>query len=202
MVFGQVVHLTIEKINRTAKEDPCSYVSNEAIEEWFYENCLAVEKTEHIYLSKKQQEIGIDQVKAYACTQRDKLGTVCEAEYAVSDVNSEYIIDGAIDMICKNGEGYDIYDFKTGKKEDVIENQHLFKQYQRQLITYASLFQRQTNKRIIMLHLYFMGDKTSNPIVSFPFSEDEAKNCIELFDQTVKNCIKRLRSWCLRSAIV
>ena len=128
MLFGTLVHETIEDIHRAAIRHEESEITHENIEKWFDANYSSLSKTEHSYLATQQLEAALKQVIRYADRQHGNWSTIQQAEVDVSLVKPDYIIDGKIDLIKGEGDTVEIVDFKSERKPDLEKSREKLEQ--------------------------------------------------------------------------
>ena len=99
MMFGILVHETIEDIHRAAIRGEVDKITNDNIATWFESNYNSLVKSEHTYLAEPQRNTALSQVERYAERMDGKWASVQQAEVNVSLVKEDYIIDGKIDLV-------------------------------------------------------------------------------------------------------
>lgn len=192
MLFGTLVHETIEDIHRAAIRHEESEITHENIEKWFNANYNSLSKTEHSYLAAQQLEAALKQVIRYADRQHGNWSTIQQAEVDVSLVKPDYIIDGKIDMIKGEGDTVEIVDFKSERKPDLEKSREKLEQYRRQLNIYAYLVEERTGKRVSRMNLYYTGEENGVPVVTFPYTKTAIEGTMAAFDDTVQHILKRI----------
>ena len=71
MVFGRLVHETIEDIHKAALRGESNIINEDNITGWFNTNYEAITLAEHSYLSESQRNVALRQVINYANKQKD-----------------------------------------------------------------------------------------------------------------------------------
>ena len=99
MLFGMLVHQTIEDIHRVVFRREERLIDAENITSWFDANYTSLTKSERTYLAEPQRNAALKQVLRYAERQDGQWHTLKEAEVSVSLVKPDYIIEGKIDLI-------------------------------------------------------------------------------------------------------
>ena len=191
MLFGTLVHETIEDIHRAAIRHEESEITHENIEKWFDANYSSLSKTEHSYLAAQQLEAALKQVIRYADRQHGNWSTIQQAEVDVSLVKPDYIIDGKIDLIKGEGDTVEIVDFKSERKPDLEKSREKLEQYRRQLNIYAYLVEERTGKKVSRMNLYYTGEENGVPIVTFPYTKTAIDGTMAAFDDTVQRILKK-----------
>lgn len=191
MLFGTLVHETIEDIHRAAIRHEESEITHENIEKWFDANYSSLSKTEHSYLAAQQLEAALKQVIRYADRQHGNWSTIQQAEVDVSLVKPDYIIDGKIDLIKGEGDTVEIVDFKSERKPDLEKSREKLEQYRRQLNIYAYLVEERTGKKVSRMNLYYTGEENGVPVVTFPYTKTAIEGTMAAFDDTVQHILKK-----------
>lgn len=200
MLFGTLVHETIEDIHRAALRHEESTITPKNISAWFNANYDSLSKLEHYYLADPQKEAALKQVQRYAERQNGNWSAIQQAEVDVSLVEPEYIIEGKIDLIKGEGDTVEIVDFKSEQKPDMEKMRDRIERYRRQLHIYAHLVEERTGKKVSKMHLYYTGEENSVPTISFPYTKTAIDGTMAAFDSTVKKIMHRDFSHCADDA--
>ena len=198
LIFGRLVHATIEDIHRAAIRKEEHLITKENIEKWFSANYTAISEAEKSYLDTKRQEAALDQVLRYAKRQQNQWERIKETEVDVSLVKENYILEGKIDLIKGEGNTVEIIDFKSEKKPQ-MEGEKL-ERYRRQLEVYAHLVEERTNYKVSKMQLYFTAEEGSVPEVSYNFQREAIDKTIQEFDAIVDAIQKKKFSGCSNNA--
>ena len=190
MVFGRLVHETIEDIHKAALRGESQIINEENITGWFNTNYESITLAEHSYLSESQRSVALRQVISYANRQKD-WSIIKEAEVDVSFVRPDYIIEGKVDLITGKDNTVEIVDFKSEQKPDVNFDNERLEHYRRQLNIYAYLVEQRTGHKVSKMHLYYTGEESSNPRISFPYTKTAIEGTIAAFDDTAKRIMKK-----------
>lgn len=186
MLFGVLVHETIEDIHRAALRHEEDTITRENVSRWFDSNYVSLTKTEHTYLAAPQKEAALKQVLRYVKNQHGDWSHIQQAEVDVSLVKPDYIIKGKIDLIRGEEEGtVEIVDFKAVKKPDVEIETELLERYHRQLNIYAHLVEGRTGQKVSRMHIYYTGEETGVPTITFPYTKSSVEDTLATFDDTV-----------------
>ena len=65
MLFGTLVHETIEDVHRAALRNETEKITKDNITSWFDSNYISLIKTEHGYLAEGQRKAALNQVLRY-----------------------------------------------------------------------------------------------------------------------------------------
>lgn len=191
MMFGTLVHETIEDIHRAAIRDEVELITKDNIASWFESNYNSLVKSEHTYLAEPQRNAALNQVERYAERMDGKWGTVQQAEVDVSLVKEDYIIDGKIDLV-KGADGtVEIVDFKSERKPDMVKMRERLEHYRRQLQIYAYLIEQRTGQKVSKMHLYYTGEENGNPMITYPYTRTAIEGTVAAFDDTVHKILRK-----------
>ncbi|MGR6544842.1 ATP-dependent DNA helicase [Paenibacillus tundrae] len=184
-LFGMLVHQTIEDIHKSVLKNEEHLISCDQIESWFNKNYKYLTKKERVYLAPQIQAVALNQILNYVERQEGKWSRIKEAEVDVSLVKENYILKGTIDLIQGENGTVEIVDFKSEKKPDLFHERDKLERYRRQLEVYAHLVEERTGQVVSKLHLYYTGEKDSNPYVTFKKNTKSIDQTIEAFDKIV-----------------
>lgn len=191
MLFGTLVHETIEDIHRAVLRHEENEVTHENIASWFNSNYESLSKSEHSYLATPQRDAALRQVLRYADRQGGDWSAIQQAEVDVSLVKPEYIIEGKIDLVKGAGDTVEIVDFKSERKPDIEKMRDRIERYRRQLHIYAYLVEQRTGKKVSKMNLYFTGEENSVPTITFPYTRSAIEGTMASFDDTVGHIMKK-----------
>ena len=99
ILFGTVVHQTIEDIHKTVLRGEEQKVTDEQISDWFHANYTHLSRQERLYLSSGGQQAALDHVLNYAHRERRTWDRLRETEVEVSLVKDTYLLKGHVDLI-------------------------------------------------------------------------------------------------------
>ena len=191
MLFGTLVHETIEDIHRAALRHEEQSITEENVSRWFDSNYVSLTKTEHTYLAGPQRDAALKQVLRYVTAQHGDWSHIQQAEVDVSLVKPEYIIEGKIDLIRGEGNTVEIVDFKAERKPDLERQRERLERYRRQLHIYAHLVEERTGQKVSRMHLYYTGEDGGVPTVTFPYTQTAVEGTMAVFDETVHKIMKK-----------
>ena len=109
----------------------------------------------------------------------------------MSLVKDDYILNGKIDLIKGEGDSVEIVDFKSEKKPDLVTEREKIDRYKRQLEVYAHIVEERSGKKVSKLHLYYTGEGSGNPYVSFGKDSSSIDTTMQSFDRVVHNIEKK-----------
>lgn len=191
MMFGTLVHETIEDIHRAAIRGETDQITNENITSWFESNYNSLVKSEHTYLAEPQRNAALGQVERYANRMDGKWETVQQAEVDVSLVKEDYIIDGKIDLVKGVDGTVEIVDFKSERKPDLVKMRDRLEHYRRQLQIYAYLIEQRTGQKVSKMHLYYTAEENGNPMITYPYTRTAVDGTVAAFDDTVHKILNK-----------
>lgn len=191
MLFGMLVHQTIEDIHRAVLRKEEHLINADNIAGWFDSNYTSLTTSERTYLAEPQRNAALKQVLRYAERQDSSWGLIQQAEVDVSLVKPDYIIEGKIDLIKGESNTVELVDFKSEKKPDIIKNAEQLEHYRRQLQVYAHLVEERTGQKVSKMHLYYTGEEGGVPTISYPYQKTAIDATIAAFDDTVHKILRK-----------
>ena len=186
MIFGTLVHQTIEDVHKTVLRGETERVTPAQVEAWFEVNYQNLVKKERVYLAPPTLQAALGHVLRYVERESSRWDRIQEAEVEISLVKDDYILTGNVDLLRGAQDTVEIVDFKSEKKPDLEKEQDRLRQYQRQLEVYAHLVEERTGQRVSRMHLYYTGEKSGNPYVSFQKDDKAIARTIASFDAVVQ----------------
>lgn len=185
ILFGTLVHQTIEDIHKAALRGKEDQINQGQIETWFNDNYLHISKKERIYLAPQTQQVALEQVMRYVDRQDGDWSHLREAEVEVALVKEDYILKGQIDLIAGHGGTVEIIDFKSEQKPDLTKEKERIKRYQRQLEVYAHVVEERMGVNVSAMHLYYTAEENGSPYVSFKKNPKSINGTIATIDAVV-----------------
>ena len=187
-LFGTLVHESIEDIHKAVLRGEPDTVTPDNITSWYNKNYNTLSKTLKTYLAPSQKAAALEQVHNYYERQKNDWDRIREAEVDVTLVKDTYILRGKIDLIRGEGETVEIIDFKSEwRKPNVndMEEREKLDRYKRQLEVYAHIVEEKTGYQVSRMHLYYTGEKSGTPYISYDYSKKAIDNTIKTFDNVV-----------------
>lgn len=191
MLFGRVVHQTIEDIHNAVLRGEEYLVTQENITSWFEANYTYLAQAERVYLAEPSRRAALGQVLRYAERQAGQWHRIRQAEVDVSLIETDYILDGTIDLVRGDDGTVEIVDFKTTRKPDLISDNETVERYRRQLHVYAHLVEERTGEKVSKMHLYYTAEEDGSPLISFPYTQTAIDGTIQSFDETVHKILSK-----------
>ena len=186
ILFGTLVHQTIEDIHKAVLRGEEQIVTEEQISHWFNANYTHLSRQERLYLSSGGQKAALDHILKYARRERGTWDRLRETEVKVSLVKEAYLLKGHVDLVRGEDDTVEIIDFKSEKKPDLISERARVDRYRRQLEVYAHIIEGRTGQKISRMHLYYTGENDSNPYVSFDKDTRSIDRTMATFDGIVE----------------
>ena len=185
MLFGTLVHQTIEDIHKTVLKGEGTRLHRSRSKSGSTSTTCCCPKKERVYLAPSSQKAALNHVMRYYERENKNWDRMKEAEVEISLVKDDYILKGNVDLIRGEGDTVEIIDFKSEKKLDMEEIKEKLKQYQKQLEVYAHLVEERTGQKVSRMHLYYTGEESGNPYVSFTKDDRSIGKTIARFDEVV-----------------
>lgn len=187
MLFGTLVHQTIEDIHKTVLRGEEGRLSPAQIAAWFDLNYTYLTKRERVYLTPQQKQIALNDVLRYYARHNGDWSRIREAEVDVSLVKDAYILSGTIDLIEGESNTVEIIDFKSERKPDVNhpEDRVRIDRYRRQLEVYAHIVEERTGRTVSKTHLYYTREESGVPTITWSKDHRSIDRTIEALDNVV-----------------
>ena len=187
ILFGTLVHQTIEDIHKTIIRGEEHRLSVARIEAWFDSNYAYLTKRERVYLAPVVKRAALEQVLRYYRRNEGHWERIKEAEVDVSLVKDDYILKGSVDLITGDDGTVEIVDFKSEKKLDVnnLRDREKLDRYRRQLEVYAHIVEERMAIEVSKTHLYYTSEESGSPYISFSKNSRSIERTIATFDGVV-----------------
>jgi DNA helicase-2/ATP-dependent DNA helicase PcrA len=187
ILFGTLVHQTIEDIHKTVLRGEAHKLSEGQIGAWFDSNYAYLTQRERVYLAPIVKRLALEHVLRYYTRKNGQWDDIREAEVDVSLLKDEYILTGKIDLIAGEGNTVELVDFKSEKKPDVtsLKDRDKLERYRRQLEVYAHLVEERLGLPVSKTHLYYTSEDSGNPRITFPKNTRSLENTVQTFDAVV-----------------
>ena len=188
ILFGTLVHQTIEDIHKTVLRGEEQKLSEAQIASWFDTNYIYLTKRERVYLAPVIKDVALEQVLRYYRRHDGDWSRVKAAEVDVSLVKDGYILKGSIDLIRGEDSTVEVIDFKSEKKPDVNlpKDRDKIDRYRRQLEVYAHIIEERTGLRVSKTHLYYTSEELGSPYISFDKNPKSIEKTIATFGDVVQ----------------
>ncbi len=188
ILFGSLVHQTIEDVHKTVLAGEADSITNEQIRRWLDSNYKSLSKATRTYLAPGTLNAVEDHVLRYVDRASRDWSAIEEAELRVALLKKEYILTGSIDLLRGKDGTVEIVDFKTEKKPDVNkpEDREKLDRYRRQLEIYAHIVEEKYKRQVSRMHLYYTGTKDGNPNISYDFESRKIEKTITAIGKVVE----------------
>ncbi len=183
ILFGTLVHQTIEDIHKTVLRGEAAALSEERIAAWFDTNYAYLTRRERVYLAPVVRRIALEHVLRYFRRARGEWAHLRETEVDVSLVKDAYILTGKVDLIVGADGAVELVDFKSEKNLDINDpaDREKLAHYRRQLEVYAHIVGERTGQRVARTHLYYTSEEAGNPLITFPADPQAIERTIAAF---------------------
>lgn len=187
VLFGTLVHETIENVHRAVLDGKCDLITSENIEIWMQDNYRSLSKKTGIYLGKGGLGVVKKHIMNYVTEASKDWSSIKDAEVPVYLQKENYILNGKIDLIKGQNGCVEILDFKTEKKPDINseEGREKLRRYRRQLEIYAHIIEERYGEKVSKLHIYYTGAEDENPYVSYDYNKASLDRTISEVDAIV-----------------
>ncbi|HEY8592735.1 MAG TPA: ATP-dependent DNA helicase [Sphingomicrobium sp.] len=184
-LFGTLVHQTIEDVHKAVLRGEEHIVTSNQVQEWFETNYHYLSRRERQYLNQLAKDAALRHVERYVKRERRHFDRLKEAEVDISMVKDTYILSGSVDLIRGEGDTVELIDFKAEKKPDLVRDRERLQQYRKQLEVYAHLVEERTGQTVSRTHLYYTGEESGNPFISWDKDSKAIDRTIADFDRIV-----------------
>ena len=185
MLFGTLVHETLEDIHKAALRNEEHLITRENIEAWFHDNYRNLANRERMYLGDSTLGAALKHVMRYVDRRQDNWSNIKECEVDISLVKGQYILKGSVDLIVGENNTVEVIDFKSEKKPNMEKDAERIKHHKRQLEVYAHLIEERTGHKVSKMHLYFTGVESGIPTISFDKDGSSIDSTVTVFDNIV-----------------
>ena len=191
ILFGTLVHQTIEDIHKAVLRGDERKVTTEQIDQWFRTNYANISQKERVYLGEPVLRIARRHVATYVERERNNWHRLREAEVELSLLKDDYVLTGNVDLIQAEDGAWEIIDFKTEKKPDLIDDAEKLARYRRQLQIYAHLFEEKRGVQVDRMALYYTGEESGNPRITFNRETADIKGTIDQVDSVIGRIVSK-----------
>ena len=191
ILFGTLVHQTIEDIHKAVLRGEESVVTTEQIDRWFNTNYTNISQKERVYLVDYVLRVAREHVARYVDRERTNWHRLREAEVELSLLKQDYVLTGNVDLIQAEDGAWEIIDFKTEKKPDLIDDADKLDRYRRQLQIYAHLFEEKRGVKVDRMVLYYTSEESGNPRIVFRRETSDIEGTISQIDSVVGRIVDK-----------
>ena len=191
ILFGTLVHQTIEDIHKAVLRGEEGKVTSDQITSWFDVNYANLTKKERVYLAEPVLKIAKRHVTSYVDRERAHWHRLRDAEVELSLMKEDYILTGTVDLVQADDGSYEIIDFKSEKKPDLIDEADRLSRYRRQLQIYAHLLEEKRHVEVSRMTLYYTGEEAGNPRITFNRETTDIEGTIAKVDSVIHNIVEK-----------
>jgi DNA helicase-2/ATP-dependent DNA helicase PcrA len=185
VLFGALVHQTIEDVHRKALEGRLEGVTRADISTWFDRNYRSLLANGYRPIGQKQRAQALQQVLNYVDQNREDIARIINVELDVSVEKQGYIMAGKMDLLLSDDGKIEAIDFKTQQKPP--PGHESMARYERQLHVYGHILQERYQKRPDRLRIYWTSEKNKeNAITEINYSPWKLDAVGAYFDDVVK----------------
>ena len=191
ILFGTLVHQTIEDIHKAVLRGEEAKVTDEQIDRWFQTNYTNISQKERVYLAEPVLRIARHHVATYVDRERTNWHRLREAEVELSLLKEDYVLTGNVDLVQADDGSFEIIDFKTEKKPDLVADAEKLARYRRQLQIYAHLFEQRREVQVSRMALYYTGEEAGNPRITFNRETSDVEGTIQQVDAVIQRIVTK-----------
>ena len=191
ILFGTLVHQTIEDIHKTVLRGNEALVTTDQIDRWFSSNYSNLTKKERVYLADPVLKVARRHIANYVDRERTSWHRLRDAEVELSLLKDEYILTGTVDLVQADDGSYEIIDFKSEKKPDIIGDADRLGRYRRQLQIYAYLLEQKRGLDVSHMSLYYTGEDAGNPKITYNREATDVDGTISKVDAVIHGILDK-----------
>lgn len=189
VLFGTVVHQTIEDIHRHILDGRPEKLNKERIENYFNINFETLRRHGIHPLGQKQKEIALSHVLNYFKNNQDSLKRIVETEVDITVEKDTYYLTGRVDLIRGKDGKLELVDFKS--QERPKSNDRIVSSCHKQLATYTHGL-KEMGKNPERAIAYWTGEADKkNAVMEMPISEKDVDAAAKHFEEVVKRIRKK-----------
>lgn len=185
IMFGLLVHQTIEDIHRMVLEGRGGEVNEDFITERFEFNYRHLVAKATRRMAEAQKAVALSQVMNYWRQNADAIARVQETEVDVSLEKDDYILHGAIDLVLGDDNTLEVLDFKAQVRPP--DDDAMIATYYKQLCIYAHILEERKGITPSKLHIYWTGEPDrEKALMSFDFKRADVDGAAAHFESVVR----------------
>jgi DNA helicase-2/ATP-dependent DNA helicase PcrA len=155
--LGLLVHQSIEVLHRIILAGNRTALNEQNIQQIVDRTFAHLICTHPYSVEPSVRELAYEQVYSYFMQNRRELQHIIAAEVDIVTEQDGYILKGRVDLLRESNGDLELLDFKTDYRPPLDAPQLV--DYERQLCTYAYMFERRYGKRPARLLLYWTREK-------------------------------------------
>ena len=191
ILFGTLVHQTIEDIHKVVLRGEEAKATTVQIDRWFRTNYSNLTKKERVYLAEPVLKVARRHIANYVDRERTSWHRLRDAEVELSLLKDDYILTGTVDLIQADDGSYEIIDFKSEKKPDLIDDADRLGRYRRQLQIYAYLLEQKRGVEVSRMSLYYTGEEAGNPKITYNRETTDVDGTISKLDTVIHRIVDK-----------
>jgi DNA helicase-2/ATP-dependent DNA helicase PcrA len=182
--FGLLVHQTIERIHRFARDGMFSEFAEDRMRELF-DKTYTFLLCSHIHpLDEDEKDRAFRIVSNYVTSNQREMECIADTELSFRVDQNGYVLVGQIDLIRQGQDGLEIVDFKSTPRQD---DTTCLEMYRQQLHLYAYALKRRTGTLPGKLFLYWMGEeRKERALMEVPCRERDVQESLHSINTVVE----------------
>jgi DNA helicase II / ATP-dependent DNA helicase PcrA len=186
VLFGAVVHETIEDIHRNALDG--TILEETGVVDRFEANYAALLNRGLRPIGLKQKATALQQVLTYLRENRHSFDLIIDTEVDVSVEKDRYILTGRVDLLLSPENELTLLDFKSQPKPILDDNR--LDGYYKQLCIYGHILEQRYGKKPNRLLIYWTGEPTrERALMEFEYNPADVDAAGAHFDQVVSQIV-------------
>jgi DNA helicase-2/ATP-dependent DNA helicase PcrA len=183
---GLLVHQTIEKIHRIARDKLVPTLTAAKLRPLFEQTYDFLSLTNMPVLDERDKEKAFEQVEHYFHNNQIEMYDVKNVEEQIAIMKSDYILTGKIDVVMERDGKREIWDLKTSGSHQndpvALEN------YERQLYMYAHALEQRDQTAPERLVLYWTAEPDREDArMTFLYQPEKAQAAVKQFEAVVND---------------
>lgn len=182
--FGLLVHHTVERIHRFARDGILSVLAEDRMRELFNTAYTFLLCSHMPPLEEDEKERAFRMVCNYVFSNQRELEGIIDTELRFQAERKTYVLVGQIDLVRQGQEGLEIVDFKTTPRQDDPSRLEAYKQ---QLHLYAHAMERKAGTLPDKLVLYWLGEeRKERALMEIPCREQDVQETLHSINAVVE----------------
>ena len=188
VLFGAVVHETIEDIHRRALDG--TFLQEVDVTARFEANYAALLNRGLRPIGPKQKATALQQVLTYLRENRHTFDFIIDTEVDVSVEKEQYILTGRVDLLLSPDDKLTLLDFKSQPRP--VADEARLDGYYKQLCIYGHILEQRHEKRPDRLLIYWTGEPTrESALMEFEYRPEDVDAAGDHFDRVVSHVLAK-----------
>lgn len=181
LVFGSLVHQTIEDIHRHIIEKNPENLDEDKIIQYFEKNKQGfIKRGIHVFL----EEEALNHILSYFHNNKNEIYKVKETEVEIVVDEKDYLLKGVLDLIQGDDEKINILDFKSQKRPE--EGSKVLDSYKKQLAIYSHMVEKKKGIKPDKTIIYWTGEpEKEKAFMEVETGDSVISDVMEHFDDIV-----------------